>query len=99
MLATDQKVFKRALSFVLMDSFPSRGRFPTPILMPLLEDPKMELKTILPLRLGLLTTFHQSAEVNIFNIEFSLHLFPLRCVESTFNPLYTMLKGHLTRLI
>lgn len=36
--------------------------------MPLLEDPKMELKTfLLPLRLGLLT-----AEVNIF----SLKVFP-----------------------
>ncbi|TMS08436.1 Histone-lysine N-methyltransferase SETD1B-A [Larimichthys crocea] len=32
--------------------------------MPLLEDPKMELKIfLLPLRLGLLTAFHQSAEV------------------------------------
>ncbi|KAF3849131.1 hypothetical protein F7725_015628 [Dissostichus mawsoni] len=31
--------------------------------MPLLEDPKMELKTfLLSLRLGLLTAFHQSAE-------------------------------------
>lgn len=37
--------------------------------MPLLEDPKMELKTfLLPLRLGLFTAFHQSAEVNIFTM-------------------------------
>lgn len=37
----------------------------------------MELKTFLPLRLGLLTAFHQSAEVNIF-MEFCLHLFLLK---------------------
>lgn len=68
-LTTDHKVFKRALSFLLMDSFLFRRRFPNPLLMPLLEDPKMELKTVLlPLRLGLLTAFHQSAEVNIFTI-------------------------------
>lgn len=44
-----------------------------PLFMPLLEDPKMELKTfLLPLRLGLFTAFHQSAEVNIF----TLRVFP-----------------------
>lgn len=38
----------------------------------------MELKTfLLPLRLGLLTAFHPSTEVNIFT-KFSLHLLPLR---------------------
>ena len=44
-----------------------------PLFMPILEDPKMELKTfLLPLRLGLFTAFHQSAEVNIF----TLRVFP-----------------------
>lgn len=63
------KVFKRAQSFVLMDSFLFQETLSHPLLMPLLEDPKMELKTfLLPLRLGLLTAFHQSAEVNIFTI-------------------------------
>lgn len=42
------------------------------LLLPLLDDPKMELKTfLLPLRLGLLNAFHQSAEVNIFTRVFS----------------------------
>lgn len=30
----------------------------------------MEQNTVIPLRLGLLTAFHQSAEVNIFNMSF-----------------------------
>lgn len=49
-----------------MDSFLSQETLSHPLLVPILEDPKMELKTfLLPLRLGLLTAFHQSAEVNI----------------------------------
>lgn len=60
------KVFTRALSVVLMDSFLSQETLSHPLLVPILEDPKMELKTfLLPMRLGLLTAFHQSAEVNI----------------------------------
>lgn len=70
--ATDQqekntKVFTRALSFVLMDSFLSQETLSHPLLVPILEDPKMELKTfLLPLRLGLLTAFQQSNEVIFF---------------------------------
>lgn len=66
---TDQKVFKRALSFRANGFLPFQEKLSHPLLMPLLEDPKMELKAfLLPLRLGLLTAFHQSAEVNIFTI-------------------------------
>ncbi|CAG5867430.1 unnamed protein product [Menidia menidia] len=44
-------------------SLAERRTFSYPPLMPLLEDPKMELKTVLPsLRLGLLTAFHQCTE-------------------------------------
>lgn len=70
MPTTDQKSFqKSSLSVELMDSFLFRETLSHPLLMPLIEDPKMELKTfLLPLRLGLLTAFHQSAEVNIFTI-------------------------------
>lgn len=66
---TDQKkVIKRALSFRANGFLPFQETHSHPLLMPLLEDPKMELKTfLLPLRLGLLT-----AEVNIF----SLKVFP-----------------------
>lgn len=63
-----KKSFQKSLSVVLMDSFLFRRRSPNPLLMPIIEDPKMELKTfLLPLRLGLLTAFHPSAEVNIFS--------------------------------
>lgn len=63
-----KKVIKRALSFRANGFLPFQETHPHPLLMPLLEDPKMELKTfLLPLRLGLLTT-----EVNIF----SLKVFP-----------------------
>lgn len=69
------KVFTRALSFVLMESFLSQETLSHPLLVPILEDPKMELKTfLLPLRLGLLTAFHQNNEV-IFLSYFLLFLF------------------------
>lgn len=65
------KVFRRGLSFVLMDSFLCRRRISHPLLKPILEDPKMELKIfLLPLHLGLLAAFHQNAEVNILTIRF-----------------------------
>lgn len=62
---------KRALLFFCANGFlPFQEMLCHSLLMPLLEDPKMELKTfLLPLRLGLLTAFHQSAEVNIFTIK------------------------------
>lgn len=76
--ATDQqekkntKVFTGALSFVVMDSFLSQETLSHPLLVPILEDPKMELKTfLLPLRLGLLTAFHQN-EVIICSCAFFL---------------------------
>lgn len=58
------KSFHKSSFFVLMDSFLSQETLSHPLLVPILEDPKMELKTfLLPLRLGLLTAFHQSNEV------------------------------------
>lgn len=64
------KKFSKELSIFRANGFlPFQETLSHPLLMPLLEDPKMELKKILlPLRLGLLTAFHQSAEVNIFTI-------------------------------
>lgn len=58
------KSFHKSFSFVLMDSFLSQETLSHPLLVPILEDPKMELKTfLLPLRLGLLTAFHQINKV------------------------------------
>lgn len=78
-----KKVLKRALSSPANGFLPFQEAHSHPLLMPLLEDPKMELKTfLLPLRLGLLTAFHQSAaEVNIFTLKvFPPSLFLLGCV-------------------
>lgn len=74
-----KKKFSKELSIFRANGFLSlQETLSHPLLMPLLEDPKMELKTfLLPLRLGLLTAFHQSTEVNIFTLRVSLHLFPL----------------------
>lgn len=73
------KKFSKELSIFRANGFLSlQETLSHPLLMPLLEDPKMELKTfLLPLRLGLLTAFHQSTEVNIFTIR----VFP-PCVSS-----------------
>lgn len=72
--ATDQKKkksFQKSFSVCRANGFlPFQETLSHPLLKPLLEDPKMELKTfLLPLRLGLLTAFHQSAEVNIFTMK------------------------------
>lgn len=60
-----KKKFSKELSFRANGFLPFQETHSHPLLMPLLEDPKMELKTfLLPLRLGLLT-----AEVNIFTLK------------------------------
>lgn len=61
---------KKEISIFRANGFlPFQETLPHPLLMTLLEDPKMELKTfLLSLRLGLLTAFHQSADVNIFTM-------------------------------
>lgn len=60
-----EKNFKKGLSVVLMGFLPLQETLSHPLIMPLLEDPKMEQKILLSLRLGL---FQQSAEVNIFTM-------------------------------
>lgn len=67
--ATDQKKSFQKRSICRANGFlPLQETLSHPLLMPILEDPKMELKTtLMSLRLGLLTAFQQCAEVNIFN--------------------------------
>lgn len=68
-LIKKKKSFQKSSIFRANGFLPFQETLSHPLLMPLLEDPKMELKTfLLPLRLGLLTAFHQSAEVNIFTM-------------------------------
>lgn len=64
----EKKGFQKSSTTRANGFLPFQETLSHPLLMTVIEDPKMELKTfLLPLRLGLLTAF-QSAEVNIFTM-------------------------------